>query len=463
MMSAFEEVYTMQKLICDVIDEHYDELTKLAKDIWDNPEIGWEETKAVAWTAAVLENNGFDVETGAYHMPTAIRAVWGEGKPVVGFCAEYDCLPGLSQQVCSYHNPVVQGGLGHGCGHNLLGAGTLGACIGLKAALEESKLPGTVIFYGCPAEEQLLGKGLMAKNGAFIECDFTLAWHPSTASRDTLGAHTGIEGMEVEFFGTTSHAAGSPQNGRSALDALQLMNIGVEFLREHVTNDVRMHYTITDGGLAPNIVPDHAAAKYFIRALSREACIDTYKRVVKCAEGAAHMTETTVKVTRTGGLYPTLQNHVIGEAIQDARKEIPLSAFTEEELKFADEINRNSPRYVEGETKPLDYEDQHLENRVVYGSTDYGDVEFICPGFQVNECTTASLAPGHSWMVTASVGSSIGMKGMMRAAKILALGAYKIMEDPARLQAAKDEFNESLHGETYVCPIDDSIPWPYKD
>ena len=443
------------------IDEHAEELEKLALDIWDNPEMGWKETKAVAWTAEVLRANGFETEVGAYGMPTAIRAVWGSGKPVVGLAAEYDCLPGLSQQHCSFHNPVVEGGDGHGCGHNLLGAGCLGACIGLKAVLEEEKLPGTVIFYGCPAEEQLTGKGFMAKKGAFAECDFTITWHPSTVSHDTVGPHTGVEGAFFDFYGKTSHAAGAPHNGRSALDAAQLMNLGVEFLREHVTSDVRMHYIYTDGGLAPNIVPDHAQVKYFVRALTREATIDAFNRVVKCAEGAAHMTDTSMKITKLGGIYPTLQNHVIAQAVQEARAEIPLNEYTEEELKFADELNSHSSLYTP-DTKPLNYEDQELRSNNVYGSTDYGDVEHICPGFQVNECTTNSLAPGHSWMVTASCGSTYGLKGMMRAAKIMAGGAYRIMADPERLAAAKKEFEESMGGRVYQCPIDDDIEWPYK-
>lgn len=452
----------MNEFIIQSIDSHAEELIRLAADIWSHPEMGWQETKAVAWTAELLKANGFETEVGAYDMPTCIRAVWGSGHPVVGFCAEYDCLPGLSQEICTYQKPVIEGGDGHGCGHNLLGAGCLGACLALKEAMIRDDLPGTVIFYGCPAEEQLLGKGLMAKQGAFQECDFTIAWHPATSSHDTVGPHTGVEGLKVEFRGRTAHAAGAPYQGRSALDALQLMNIGVEFLREHVTSDVRMHYTITDGGLAPNIVPDYAAARYFIRALSRKATVDAYERVCKCAEGAAVMTETEAVITRLGGLYPTLQNHVIAEAMQEARREIPLNTYSEEELQFADELNRNSPDYIPGKTLPLDYEDQTLRSDPVFGSTDYGDVEYICPGFQVNECTAASLSPGHSWFMTASSGHSIGMKGMLRAAKIMALGTYKMMKDPARLEAAKKEFAESLNGETYVCPIDDSIPWPYK-
>ncbi len=451
----------MNKLICDKVDEHYEQLAGLALKIWKNPEIGWHETKAAEWTAQALRDNGFETEVGAYGMPTAIRAVWGKGRPVAGFCAEYDCLPGLSQDHCTYQKPITEGGPGHGCGHNLLGTGCLGACIGLKAALETSGREGTVIFYGCPAEEQVIGKGLMAKNGAFRECDFTLTWHPDLQSSDTTGNFTGLESMTVEFFGRASHAAAIPQDGRSALDALQIMNIGVEFLREHVTSDVRIHYMIMDGGLAPNIVPAHASAKYMVRALSRKSIVDAYSRVVKCAEGAAHMTDTDMKITRLGGVYPTLQNKVIGDAVQEARREIPLVEYTEEELRFADELNRQSPRYTEG-TIPLNAFNQTLRHTDHYGSTDYGDVEHIVPGFQVRECALNSLAAGHDWMSTASSGSSYGIKGMIRAAKIMAVSAYKMMADPERLAMARREFDKSMNGRSYVCPVDDTVEWPYK-
>ncbi len=445
----------------DAIDRQAEELSVLAEQIWENPEMGWNEKKAVEWTADLLRKNGFETEVGAYGMPTAIRAVWGHGKPVVGLAAEYDCLPGLSQKHSTKQDPIIPGGDGHGCGHNLLGAGCLGACIGLKAVMEEEGLEGTVVFYGCPAEEQLLGKGIMAKRGAFAECDFTITWHPGVFASDTSGIHTGVEGALFDFYGRTSHAAGAPHDGRSALDAAQLMNIGAEFLREHVTSDVRIHYIYTDGGLAPNIVPDHAQVKYFVRALTRKATVDAFERVVKCAEGAAHMTETTLKVTRMGGLYPTLQNSVLCEAVQEARAEIPMTEYTEEELKWADDLNRNSPAYTEG-TAPI-RTDQTLRTNNVYGSTDYGDVSYICPGFQVNEVTASSLTAGHSWMMTACSGSSIGMKGMIRAAKIMAGGAWRLIADPEKLEKAKEEFRNSLNGETYVCPIDDDFEWPYKD
>ena len=450
-----------ERICCTAIDHEAAALTELATKIWATPEMGWEEEKASAWTAEYLKSQGFDVELGAYGMPTAIRAVWGKGHPVIGFCAEYDCLPGLSQKLSSHQDPVIPGGQGHGCGHNLLGVGCAAACIGLKAELEASGKDATLIFYGCPAEEQLTGKGFMARGGAFTECDFTIAWHPGTSNQNSLGVMNGVEGAIFRFHGKTAHAAGNPQDGRSALDAVQLTNIGVEFLREHVTDDVRMHYTILDGGKAPNIVPDTSAVKYFVRALSRDAILDAFSRVVRCAEGAAHMTDTTLEIERLGGIYPTLQNKVLAQVMQEAREEIPLVEWTEEEKKFADEINRTSPLYEEN-TPPIDDAIKPLTNTNAFGSTDYGDVTHIRPGVMNRDCTAATLAGGHSWMITACSGSSIAMKGMLRAGKVMAVGAYKMIEHPELIKAMNEEFEEATKGKPYVCPITDEVAWPYK-
>ena len=452
-----------QKAYCAAIDAHARELIELSKKIWERPEMGWTEKNASAWTADYLKKQGFAVERGAYGMPTAIRAVWGKGAPVVGFCGEYDCLPGLSQKVCPDFEPVVPSGLGHGCGHNLLGVGCVAACLGLKAELEAGGASGTVIFYGCPAEEQMTGKGFMARKGAFGECDFTVAWHPKNNSHNTYGNHTGAEGAFFRFRGRTAHAAGGPEQGRSALDAVQLMNTGVEYLREHVTDDVRIHYIIVDGGLAPNIVPETAGSKYFVRALSRAAVTDAFKRVENCARGAAIMTDTSYAVERIGGIYPTLQNRALMDAMQQAREEIPRNVYTQEELDFAERINSHVSGYRKGVTVPIDDATVPVGHENTFGSTDYGDVQHIVPGVQIVEATAASLAPGHSWMMTACSGSSIGMKGMLRAGKIMAAGAYKVMISPERLQAVKDEFARATGGAKYECPVTDEIPWPYKE
>ena len=241
------------------------------------------------------------------------------------------------------------------------------------------------------------------------------------------------------------------------------MNMGVEFLREHVTDDVRIHYMITKGGMAPNIVPDEAETKYFVRALTREAVVDAFRRVEQCAKGAAIMTETEYSVERIGGLYPTLQNHVLMDAMQRAREIVPRCDFTPEELAFADTINSQMPGYRKGVTPPMDDATRPVANFNTFGSTDYGDVAHICPGVQVREATQATLSPGHHWAVTACCGSSIGMKAMIRVGKIMAIGTYDVMTHPELLAAAKDEFAKVTGGAAYECPVTDEIPWPYKE
>ena len=438
--------------ICRSVEAHEAEITALARSIWEHPELGWQEHQAVAWTAELLEKNGFTVEVGAYGLPTALRAVWGDGRPVVGFCGEYDCLPGLSQKVCAQQAPVTPEGPGHGCGHNLLGAGCAGACIALKEALETTGRPGTVIYYGCPAEELTNGKGHMARAGAFRECDFTLAWHPASENRDTLGSHTAVEDGAFAFTGQSAHAAAAPHLGRSALDAVQLMNLGAEFLREHVTDDVRIHYIITHGGKAANVVPDFARVEYSVRALTREAVVDAFARVENCARGGALMTDTQVEIQRYGGLYPTLQNRVLGEAVLRARQAVPVEEYSPEELDFARELNRTCPGVPTDPASPMDTRDR-LEVTPIFSSTDYGDVEHLCPGFQVREACAPSLTGGHSWQMTAACGSSLGEKGMLRAAKLMAAAAWEVMSDPQLLAAAKEEFTREMAGREYVCPV----------
>ncbi len=258
------------------VDQNAAVLTGLAKKIWDNPETAFNEVKACQWTAEVLKDAGFEVEIGYVGMPTAIRATWGKGHPVIGFLGEYDALPGLSQKVGTEKEPVTPGAPGQGCGHNLLGVACLGAALGMKAELEATGKEGTVVFYGCPAEEVLTGKAFMAREGAFTDLDAAFSWHGATTNHVTLGTMTGLNSAVFHFHGITAHAGGDPHNGRSALDAVELMNVGANYLREHVTSDVRIHYVIKEGGTAPNIVPDNASVWYYVRAMSREAVEDTY-------------------------------------------------------------------------------------------------------------------------------------------------------------------------------------------
>lgn len=449
------------------IDNKTEKLSELAKKIWDYPELAFNEHRAASWTADFLQEEGFEVETSYAGLPTAIKATWGSGKPVIGFLGEYDALPGMSQKVSSQKEALKEGGAGQGCGHNLLGVAHVGAVLGMKAAMEEKNLPGTIIYYGCPAEEVLTGKGFMARGGAFKEMDLVMAWHPATRNGVSLGTMTGLNSARFHFKGRTAHAGGDPHNGRSALDAVELMNVGAQYLREHVTDDVRIHYIITEGGVAPNIVPDRASSWYYVRALSREAVVETYNRLLKIAEGAAQMTETQVEVEYLGGCYNTQQNKVLAELVHKTMEETELPQWTEEEIDFARKLNKVSANYDELVAKGKASKEEQIHsqvdpitNRNGYGSTDVGDVQHLVPGVTFTSATYNIGAAGHSWQVTACSGSSIGIKGMILAAKVMAVSGLKLIEDPKLVEAAKKEFDETMKGRSYECPILAETPLP---
>ena len=425
----------LQTTAIRTIDAEQEKLVGLAQKMWDCPETAFNEVHASAWTAELLKEYGFEVETGAYNLPTCVVGRWGSGQPVIGFLGELDALPALSQKVQTTQEPECVGAPGQGCGHNLLNISALAAAVGIKAQLEEEKLPGTVVFYGCPAEEVLTGKVFMAREGAFTDLDACFAWHGDSVNRVMTGRHTGLNSAIFHFKGRTAHAGGDPHNGRSALDAAELMSVGANYLREHVTSDIRIHYVYKEAGTAPNIVPDKASVWYYVRAFSREAIEDTYNRLVKVAEGAAHMTETELEVEFLGGCYNTLNNKVVLQAAYEAMKETELPKYTEEEQAFARELNEQSPQYEAFKAKGM-LEGSQIHDGVLdilhqkgYGSTDVGDVMHIVPCAQVMTACYNLAAPGHSWQITACSGMSIGHKGMLYGAKVLAAAASQFYED----------------------------------
>lgn len=456
----------MKSFAAEYIEKNSASVLEVARKMWAEPETAWNEVKAARWNAELLEKNGFTVETGYLGLPTAVRGVWGSGKPVIGFLGELDALPALSQKVSTRQEEAVPGAPGQGCGHNLLAGACLAAAIGLKAEMESRKMTGTIIYYGCPAEEVLTGKPFMARGGAFRELDVAFAWHGATFNEVSLGTMTGLNSAVFHFKGRTAHAGGAPQDGRSALDAVELMNVGANYLREHVTDDVRIHYVIKNGGAAPNIVPGDASVWYYVRALSRATVEETYERLVKIAKGAAMMTETEMRIEYLGGCYNTMENKALVEMTHEVMKEVPLPVWTAEELAFADEMNRNSPIYdkmkrrglldgapIADFVSPIGYENG-------FGSTDVGDVEHIVPGVQVNTATHNIAAPGHSWQLTACSGHSIGEKGMLYGAKVMAAAAVRLLETPRLLEQAKAEFAERTKAEPYICPITQDMPVP---
>ncbi|MCI8934555.1 MAG: amidohydrolase [Clostridiaceae bacterium] len=456
----------LETVAIKAVEQNEKVLVDLAKKIWEHPETAYNEVKACEWTAEVLRNAGFEVEVGYADLPTAIKATWGKGQPIIGFLGEYDALPGMSQKVCTVKDPVEAGAPGQGCGHNLLGVACLGGALGMKAELEATGKEGTVVYYGCPAEEALTGKTFMARNGAFVDLDLALSWHGGSVTGMNNGSSNGLNSAIFHFHGVTAHAGGDPHNGRSALDAVELMDVGANYLREHVTSDVRIHYVIKEGGTAPNIVPDKASVWYYVRAMSREAIEDTYNRLVKVAEGAAHMTETKLEIEFLGGCYNTLNNKVMTDVACDIIKNLPGPQWTQEELDFAQKLNEASPQYeamkaaglLEG--SPIYTGEAKITTRDGGGSTDVGDVQHIVPCMMLTTATCNKAAPGHSWQITACAGMSIGEKGMIYGAKVLAATAMKMVDDPKLVEAAKAEFAESMKGKSYKCPIPKEIPIP---
>ena len=441
-------------------------LVELAQKMWDVPETAYNEVNACAWTAEILKEYGFEVEVGAYNLPTCVVGRWGSGKPVIGLLGELDALPGMSQKKKTEKDPVVYGGAGQGCGHNLLNVACLAAAIGMKAEMEEKKLPGTVVFYGCPAEEVLTGKVFMAREGAFTDLDVAFAWHGNKYNMTSYGGGNGLNSAIFHFKGRTAHAGGDPHNGRSALDAAELMSVGANYLREHVTSDIRIHYSYKEAGTAPNIVPDKAAVWYYVRGGSREAIEECYNRLVKVAEGAAHMTETELEIEFLGGCYEGMANEYMSDLIYEALNNIPGPEYTEEELAFADALNKQSPMYEqclasgELDNGPMFKGVAPIVRRSGGGSSDVADVAHIVPTASAGTATYNLAGPGHSWQITACAGHSIGYKGMLYGGEVVAAAALKMIEEPSHIEKAKEEFAKAMNGKTYKCPIPKEVPIP---
>ena len=452
------------------IEENRALLWDLAKHIWDDPEGPNREYNACKWSAEALAAAGFEVEIGIGGLSTAISAKFGAGKPVIGFLGEYDSLRGLSQKVSPVKDPVAEGGWGHGCGHNLLGVGHIGAVIGIAREMKEAGLPGTLIYYGCPAEEVLTGKVFMARAGVFGGVDISVHWHPGSSNGLSTGGNIGLNTFKLHFKGRTAHAGGDPHNGRSALDAIELTNVGIQYLREHVPPDVRMHYIITDGGLAPNIVPDKASAWYFVRAETRKGVEDVYARLLNVGRGAALMTDTEMGVEFLGGCYPTRNNRALVNLMHESLKEAPQDDWTAEEIEFAKALSLTPGAHTAESQKHMELGPDEfihkgvrpIQSDVGHGSTDVGDVSYIMPTVMFSTATAALGTPGHSWQMTACSGSTIGEKGMIYAARAMALFTLKALSNPSVIADAKAEFDKASAGQPYVCPIPDDV-LPPKD
>ena len=474
----------MTENIKELVDKKAPAAISLAREIWGYAETAYQEFKSSAALISALRAEGFEIEEGIAGMPTAFLARFssGSGKPVAGFIAEYDALDGLSQKAASpVREPVTPGGSGHGCGHDLLGAGSFAAAAALKDYLIQTGRDGSVVFFGCPAEEGAGAKQFIARAGYFDDVDFVYTWHPGTINEVGSKGDIAIMGANFIFDGVAAHAGSEPHLGRSALDAAELMNVGCNYLREHMISAARIHYAYSDaGGKAPNVVPSHAVIKYEVRAPKVQQVQELFTRVVDVARGAALMTGTTMRYEITMAFSDYTPNRVLGKVCDECMRTLGAPDWSEADYALASEFLRTYPRetmlgireklaeYFDPDEleqalkKPLDGEIHPFYPKCSYyisGSTDVGDVGYAVPTVMFQMATACLGNVAHSWQNTALACSDIGFKGMMRAAEVMALASAKTLESPDIIAAAKAEL-EQKNGGSYRCPLPDYVTPP---
>ncbi|WP_059003244.1 amidohydrolase [Bittarella massiliensis (ex Durand et al. 2017)] len=457
----------------DALDRRAPQLAALGDAIWDRPETSFEEHFAARTLAAALEEAGFALTWGLGGLETAFSAAFGTGGPTIGILGEYDALSGMSQRAGALApDPLVPGGPGHGCGHNLLGVGSLGAALAVKEYLVATGAPGKVVYFGCPGEEAGAGKAFMARDGAFDGLDCALCWHPGELNAATSARCLANCEVLYRFTGRSSHAASAPYLGRSALDAVTLLNTGVQFLREHIIPEARVHYAVTDtGGYSPNVVQAYAEALYLIRAPQRSQVEEIRARVDDVARGAALMTGTQVECRFVKACSELIPNHTLAGVMGENLAAVPLPLYSEEELAFARAYCDTLPAgggtlaAMAGQLGPAGkalaeaHRAEPIHNFVVpavggeaflSSSTDVGDVSWLCPTAQIMAATMAAGTPGHSWQRTAQGKSSIAHKGTLYAAKVMAASAIDLLQRPDLLRAAGEEHRAQLAGRQYL-------------
>lgn len=455
------------------IDENKDLFIQVASDIWEYAEVGYTEFKSAARLTGVLKEHGFRVQEGVADAPTAFIAEYGSGRPIVGMTAEYDALPNLSQKKSDKPEPLVPGGNGHGCGHNLLGTAPLAGALAVKEAIDRGEVHGTVRLYGTPAEELLSGKVYLAKQGVFDDLDVLVAWHPEGVNSVFEMSTSANCSVKFHFQGKTAHAASDPFNGRSALDAVELMNVSANYLREHVLPGTKLHYATIAPDLVPNIVPDKASVWYFVRAVDSAVVRDVYSRLVHCANGAAEMTGTSYTIEYLGGCADYMPNRTLNKALWEEMSKIPVPKFTAEEHEFArvvgDYTPENGKRFRA--TLEKDYGVDAQEGYIceflaplseikakttIGGSLDIGDVSRIVPTTQFLAIGQGYSCGSHGWQCTTFSASTIGMKGMLYAAKVFGNMVCRLMRDPELIAAAQEEFQKKTGGVKYESSLPDT-------
>ncbi len=439
------------------IEAHRAEIVDLSLQVWRFAETALRETRSSKALADYAEKQGFRVTRGVAGMPTAFIAEYGAGTPIIAILGEYDALPGISQKAEPAPAPLEAGAPGHGCGHNLFGAGSLAAALAIKELIAGGRIAGTIRFYGTPAEESVGGKIYMIRDGLFKDVDICLAWHPAQKNVADAKSSQAMVDTRVEFFGRAAHAAFDPWNGRSAVDGLELFTHGVNMLREHVHPSVRMHYAILDGGRVPNVVPDYARVWLWIRDTQRDGVEEVLARVRQIAEGAGLMAGVRSELTVQGGDYEMLVNMAGARLLHANLLAQPPLTYTAEEQEFARAIQKASGVKEVGlrnDIEPLPDAAAPPEG----GSTDVGDVSWVVPVLHLEVTTAPDLAPWHAWPVVAAGGMSIGQKGMIYAARILATTMVDLYASEAMRRSIRQEFARETEGVTYKAWVPDGPP-----
>ena len=455
---ATQQVNTNKEAALAALSSAYEADKKTALQIWEYAEVGYKENKSAALHVQNLKAAGFTVETGVAEIPTAFVATYGSGSPVIGILAEYDALPGLSQTASTEKNPIAGKNAGHGCGHHLFGTASVGAGIAIKELIATGKLKGTIKVYGTPAEEGGSGKVFMVRAGLFNGVDAVIHWHPDDANAVTTTSALANKSAKFKFYGISAHAAAAPDQGRSALDAVEAMDNMVNMMREHVPQETRIHYIITSGGKAPNVIPDFAEVYYYVRHPKRKDVVEIFDRVVKAAEGAALGTGTTMKYDIIGGTHDLLINKTLAEAMQINLEKVGGVSYTDAELNFAKKLEASFvgakvDLATAGTVKPLSYISEGNS-----GSTDVGDVSYALPTVGLRAATWVPGTAAHSWQAVAAGGTEIGTKGMLVASKTMALTAIDLMSSPTLLAKAMEEFIKSKGDYKYKALLGDIKP-----
>lgn len=457
-MAQYSKKITPQKeFLLKSIDAHSEDLISISNKIWEHAELALAENNSSELLSRYAESQGFQVEKGVAEMPTAFIASYGSGSPIIGILGEFDALPDLSQQAIPQKKPLQAGKPGHGCGHNLFGAGSLGAAIAIKELIQQNKIKGTIRFYGTPAEEAVGGKVYMARAGLFNDLDICLDWHPDAEIEAGNQSSQAIIEVIVEFTGQASHAAYDPWNGKSALDGLESFIHGINLYREHMKPSARIHYIIEKGGSAPNIVPDYTRLNMYIRDATREGVFAIYERIQQMAEGAGKIADVTHKLSITSGYHEQLTNRAGAEVLQNQLSLLGNISYTTEEISFAKNIQKSlnmSELGIDGSIKPMKETLLFPEG----GSSDVADISWITPEISLTVTTAPIGTPWHSWAVVACGGMSIGHKGMLYAAKALAFTMQELFENQTLLKNIRAEFIKKRGNSVYKAIIPDGPP-----